>query len=367
MKLNGTKLILASAIALAASIAQAKQPDNIQLTTFTAGTPAKAAEINENFNNIKAYGKALADIQNDQQSTITNLNSHVSNVTKSITENSVSIAALTIKTADLETAVNTNVIAIKDLNSSSDTLATRTSNNRTAITALNTKATEIHTFVTNNTRDVTELNTKATNLGSVITAQAALIEALEAKVTALESIGTSTPNHFTLPVMGDGQLIGYTDRAPKINDDFILVKTADYGLVTIKARGSKYYVLGYNESSGQEAKESGVLFTDNVCNAAAKVFNIDSDNQFLFTPDNESIHYSAIVSDYDSTPYILTSGAILDRTTLDFYQLDGERNCVFYLSLSEGSFSIPLKKANLEDHGIKEFYTDITIEGYVSN
>jgi len=49
MKLHGTKLIIVSAIALASAITFAESIESPTLTTFTAGTPAKASEVNDNF------------------------------------------------------------------------------------------------------------------------------------------------------------------------------------------------------------------------------------------------------------------------------------------------------------------------------
>ncbi len=70
MNLSGNKIIAASALFLAVNLANAEAPD---LVEFTAGTAAKAAEVNANFDDLKTYSASLETVIDAQASLITAL------------------------------------------------------------------------------------------------------------------------------------------------------------------------------------------------------------------------------------------------------------------------------------------------------
>ena len=261
MKLNGTKLITASVLSLITTITQAETIAAPALTTFTAGTPAKAAEVNANFAGLKTYDAALTDVVN---------------------------------------------------------------------------------------------------------AQAALIEALEAKVESLHTIIESEPNSFTIPVKGDGELIGYTDSIPDIAiGGSMLVKT-DYGIIKLKGDYSDGYQLGYyNEMNSTSEYFSGPNYTDAACTTMIFAISPGEGNPVIFTKVAGIVDKDQIFVG-ENNSWLIEAGTTFNRNNTSFYYKDGE-NCVEATWLADGTISIPMIELNPEVHGLKQTYSSISIDGYVLN
>ena len=259
MKLIGNKLT-AAIFSLSAGISQA---DNIsaELTTFTAGTPAKAAEVNGNFTELKAYSDSLQ---------------------------------------------------------------------------------------------------------ALISAQANMISVLEGKVTALEN--EQGGDDFTIAVMGDGELIGYTDAVPALRTSGKMLVKTSLGVVKIRGGYTNNYELEYYDPVTQAEGWGDPYFTDDVCTESVMAIYSGEGSPMLFTENNGLTDSARILpSNGENTPsYVIQANtAITTATTI--YQKDYEGVCVLADWMVGETIVIPIAELDPDTDGLKDSFTTISVDGYFLN
>jgi len=103
MNLSGNKIIAASALFLAVNLANAEAPD---LVEFTAGTAAKAAEVNSNFDDLKTYSESLETVIDAQAALITALEGKATTADTARAALEEKVTALETKSTDLQSQIS---------------------------------------------------------------------------------------------------------------------------------------------------------------------------------------------------------------------------------------------------------------------
>jgi uncharacterized protein YoxC len=344
MKLHGTKLIIVSAIALASAITFAESIESPTLTTFTAGTPAKASEVNDNFDALKTYGEAI-------DSNLTNLETEVSTLQASHTT--------------LSETVSTQTTDINTLNVTATSLNTSVTTNTNSISALNTSVSNLSTDATNTAADVTALTAQ-------INSQAETISALETKIEALEAAsGGSSSDEFSIEVRGDGNLIGYTNRVLfNFDKPYILVKTT-HGFATIRGvyDSTGYYLDGYDELTASAGRNGYVYYTDNACSQnPSRVVKSDDLPQLVFTKVANTIDTKNFIYQEGKGTYFIEAGTVFTKTSSEttMYSYDSYEDSCNSQTISENALITPVIPVTQNTHGLQSTYSTITIDGYSS-
>lgn len=291
MKLHGTKLILASAVALTTSMTQAENLESPQLTTFQANTPAKATEVNTNFTNLRKYS------------------------------------------TDLNQVVTTQAALIEELEE---------------------KVAEVNA-------NFTDLRKYSTDLNQVVTTQTALIEALEEKVAALENENSNAGDGFTIPVKGDGELIGYTNEVVATFYDPTIILKTDHGITSITRRsGNGKYQLKQYDNMFKDDVSFSVNYSDSNCQNPVSAINSRHESTALFTKTANILDSNLLFEDGNSV-YTATKGTIFNTQATEIYRLDNNV-CSKDSDFTAGA-TLPLTELTT----LKSVYNTIEIEGYVSN
>ncbi|AOT11143.1 hypothetical protein [Pseudoalteromonas luteoviolacea] len=186
---------------------------------FFANTPAKAAEVNENFSflsgHISENQTKLAELNTSLTSVVSGLNSQLTNANDKIENNTTSISTLQQAVSGNENALNnfigSSLVSIQSLQTDKQLKTTQ-------ITQINTSLGSIRAEMADQAQTITALNTASTQNGAAlevmntslqvqtqavslantrIQANESSLSALQQKVTQQEAVDTNIENRVT--------------------------------------------------------------------------------------------------------------------------------------------------------------------------
>jgi len=410
MKLNGNNLIvgaLLSASAIAAN-ADISAPD---LNEFTAGTPAKAAEVNENFEGLKAYSESMQELIQAQALLIEELENKAENLesqntalssrttllenqnttlrnqvsaletadttlSNRINQNTGLVNSVSTRTASLETLTTALSTDVETLITDSAGLATRVSTLETSADAINTKVTALETSATTLDSRTTTLETQTTaleasntTLTTRTTSAEDSISDLTARLNLLETepVVDENGNPYTIAVYGDDQLIGYASAVPELRTSGkMIIKTA-LGFVRLEGGyNNDYYLEFYDPQYVTSEGWGSVNYSDDACSSPV-IAHYNGEGSPLILTQNAGVTDSArIYPNTEGTSYVMEENTTIS-TVETVYYMDWENNCVIADWMSGETIVIPVVELDPMTHGLKDTYTSISVDGYVLN
>lgn len=376
MTLTGNKLLSVAVVLAASQIVQAENIAAPDLVSFEAGTPAKASEVNGNFEGLKTYGEGLQDIVEDQETRISDLETstnalsvtvgeHVTDIIElqtSKTTNTAAITALQSSVLTNNSGIANNVSNITTLQTS---VATNTSNIATIETSTSTNIASLQATTTTNTTAISTLESSDTTQDGLISAQANLISALETRIEELESSSDGSGDVFNIAVYGDGVLIGYTNKVNTFstNKYFIPLKTS-YGMLSLESAYDPYSfrLRNYDTIRNERAGESSYLslYSDDTCETLVYARGSGDGNPVVLTKVANTLDETILFATEDKL-YQAAAGTILNNNATDIYAIESD-TCTHQAWFTSG-LTIPVTEIT----DLKVNYTTLEVDGYVTN
>jgi len=384
MTLTGNKLLSVAVVLTASQMVQAEEIIAPDIVSFEAGTPAKAAEVNSNFEGLKAYGEGLHGLVEDQETRISGLETSTDAL-------SLTVDGHTTDIAELQTSDTTNTAAISALQStassnSSDiaSLQTDSANNGSNITALQTSVATNSSDITtieasastntsniatlqsttaNNTSAISTLESSDTTQDGLISAQADLIDALEARIEELEA--SSGGDTFDIAVYGDGDLIGYTNKVNAFspNKYFIPLKTS-YGMLSLENAYDPYAfrLRNYDPIRNERSGETSYLsyYSDDTCETLVYALGSGDGNSVVLTKIANTLDETILFATEDKL-YQAAAGTILNNNATEIYAIESD------VCTQQAWFTSGLTIPVTEITDLKVNYTTLEVDGYVTN
>lgn len=382
MKLNGNNLI-ATAIFTLVSTPIIAAPDLIE---FSAGTPAKAAEVNSNFSDLKTFateidGRVTVIENSGRSSAINELQNKVS--TLEALNLGTELPNLSNKVTALESVDHTTPIT----NLSSRIAPIEALNLGTELPALTNKVSALEavdhtTPITTLQNRVTPLETATSNLETKVTAlenvdHTTPIADLQTRVSTLEDVDHVTTDEnqqtqidalldahpdvdpFTTAVYGDGELIGYANMSKyRTANNFLTLKT-DYGHIAIGRSEGVFVTRSYDPLTNSIAGSYSVKYSDSNC--TMPVGTVFTYGLLITKVAGEFDAEQLIVSETDT--YYAASGT--QFSYLDtLYNLSADGLSCTSESIPSYMLAYPITNISAQ---LKPSFTTISVEGYSLN
>lgn len=375
MKLTGSKLFSSVIFTLSSTTAIAA-PD---LVEFSAGTPAKAEEVNSNFSNLKTFTSEI-----DGRVTV------IENASRSDAISSLQEKVTALEAVDHSapvTALNNRVTPLENLDLTTalpalqnKVTALESADHLTPVTAIDTRVTSLENV--DHSTPITTLQGRVTPLessvlileGKVTTLEnndvSADILDLQNRVTALESASPAS-NSYTIEVTGDGVVIGHTNKiAHNIDKPFIALKTI-HGMAALRAvdGSTEYYLTGYDALTNKASHDETIVFSEASCtDNPTRTINNYAGSQLYFTQVANTTDDAFYVSNSVKS-YIVDSGTVFTKTAsdIDLYTYSAWDGSCNPMTMTAGTLMFPLTELSDGVHGLKGRYSVISIDGYSSN
>ena len=392
MKLTGSKLFSSVIFTLASTTAIAA-PD---LVEFSAGTPAKAEEVNSNFSNLKTFtseidGRVTVIENAGRSDAISSLQEKVTAL--EAVDHSAPVSALNNRVTPLENldlhtalpALNNKVTALELVDHSAPITALT---NRvapleildlpTTLPTLQNKVIALEavdhsapiTDLTNRIAplEILDLPTALPTLQGKVTALensdiSAEILDLQTRVSALEN--TNITDEYSIPVYGDGILIGNTNRIPSLQiGGKMFIKTV-YGLLRLKGDYNGGYRLASYNPHNDDRDDHYATYSDDQCLNPIFAVSPGEGNPLIFTK-NIGVVDTAQIFAGETQAWIIEAGTTFNKTNTSFYNKNSGP-CVVSEWYPVNTITIPMVNLNPDIHGLKHTYNEISINNYTLN
>lgn len=172
----------------------------------------------------------------------------------------------------------------------------------------------------------------------------------------------TTDDRFTIPVYGDGKLIGHTYKdalfKELLSDGRTILINTTYG----KARLTKPYGQDLFRFDKNDYNDNIYRIAFKTSDCKQPVMAISEKFTSLFVREDNTLDHSSFVSSYHGKTYLLKGDTAFGLTSMPLYHVNNGK-CES-LNIHSPRYSADIEELNEQDHGLKSVYTNVTIEGY---
>ena len=187
-------------------------------------------------------------------------------------------------------------------------------------------------------------------------------EALKAAVKALQN--KSDTDRYTIPVYGDGKLIGHTyDQAffaDLTSDGVAFLLKIKFGEAQLSRR---YQEAGVFRLTSKDYNSNLYSLAFLASDCSQPVIAITKKDPALFVKPDNTIGYDRLVITFDSKSYVVKGDTPFAITSAPLYRMNNN-TCEESTDIMTPRYTAVVEELNEQDHGLKSTYSTVTVEGY---